>query len=66
MYKSVKYWIVLLLGIVGGRLYQGELQGIESAHIAVRILSGEPLSHFPPKMPIERAWLTPLPGQTAK
>jgi PAS domain S-box-containing protein len=36
------------LGIVGGRLYQAELEGIESARIAVRILHGEPTSHFPP------------------
>jgi len=36
------------LGIVGGRLYQGELQGVESARIAVRILRGEPVSSFPP------------------
>ncbi len=38
------------LGIVGGRLYQAELEGIESAHIAVRILHGEPASSFPPKV----------------
>jgi PAS domain S-box-containing protein len=38
------------LGIVGGRLYQGELQGIESARVAVRILRGEPISNFPPKI----------------
>src|SRR5205823_5184153 len=37
------------LGIVGGRLYQAELEGIESARIAVRILHGEPASSFPPK-----------------
>ena len=37
------------LGIVGGRLYQAEREGIESARIAVRILHGEPTSHFPPK-----------------
>lgn len=36
------------LGIVGGRLYQAELEGIESARIAVRILHGEPTSSFPP------------------
>src|SRR5205823_412667 len=36
------------LGIVGGRLYQAELEGIESARIAVRILHGEPASSFPP------------------
>ena len=38
------------LGIVGGRLYQGELQGVESAHVAIRILRGEPISNFPPKI----------------
>jgi PAS domain S-box-containing protein len=35
------------LGIVGGRLYQAEAQGIESARIAIRVLSGEPVSNFP-------------------
>jgi PAS domain S-box-containing protein len=35
------------LGIVGGRLYQAEAQGIESARIAIRVLSGEPVSSFP-------------------
>src|SRR5213595_3967397 len=38
------------LGVVGGRLYQAELEGIESAHIAVRILHGEPASSFPPEI----------------
>jgi signal transduction histidine kinase len=38
------------LGIVGGRLYQGELQGVESASIAIRVLRGEPISNFPPKV----------------
>src|SRR5256884_3401971 len=38
------------LGIVGGRLYQAELEGIESARIAVRILHGEPASSIPPKI----------------
>ncbi len=36
------------LGIVGGRLYQAELEGIESARIAVRVLGGEPVTNFPP------------------
>ena len=36
------------LGIVGGRLYQGELEGVESAQVAARILRGEPASSFPP------------------
>jgi PAS domain S-box-containing protein len=35
------------LGIVGGRLYQGELEGIESAQVAVRILRGEQASAIP-------------------
>src|SRR5205814_1912237 len=38
------------LGIVGGRLYQAELEGIESARIAVRILNGEPASSFAPRI----------------
>jgi signal transduction histidine kinase len=36
------------LGIVGGRLYQAEAEGDESARIAVRVLRGEPISRFPP------------------
>jgi two-component system, LuxR family, sensor kinase FixL len=36
------------LGLVGGRLYQAELQGEKSAEIAIRILRGEPASSFPP------------------
>jgi len=36
------------LGIVGGRLYQGELEGVEAARVAARILRGEPASSFPP------------------
>jgi len=36
------------LGIVGGRLYQAELEGVESARIAIRILRGEPTTNFPP------------------
>jgi PAS domain S-box-containing protein len=38
------------LGIVGGRLYQGELIGTEAAEMAARILQGEPASSFPPKL----------------
>jgi PAS domain S-box-containing protein len=38
------------LGIVGGRLYQAEAQGAESARIAIRILRGEPISSFPPRI----------------
>ena len=38
------------LGIVGGRLYQAELEGIESARTAVRILHGEPASSFPSRV----------------
>jgi signal transduction histidine kinase len=36
------------LGIVGGRLYHAEVQGAESARIAIRILDGEPAASFPP------------------
>jgi PAS domain S-box-containing protein len=36
------------LGIVGGRLYQAEAEGVEAARIAIRILRGEPASSFPP------------------
>src|SRR5215510_10755652 len=42
------YQHMLGLGIVGGRLYQAELEGEESARIAIRILRGEPVSNFPP------------------
>jgi signal transduction histidine kinase len=38
------------LGIVGGRLYQGELEGAESARVAARILRGQPASSIPPKV----------------
>src|SRR6185295_1191501 len=38
------------LGIVGGRLYQAELQGQEAARVAIRILHGEPMSNFPPRV----------------
>ncbi len=38
------------LGIVGGRLYQGELEGMESARVAAKILRGEPASNIPPKV----------------
>lgn len=38
------------LGIVGGRLYQAEVQGAESARIALRILRGEPVANFPPRI----------------
>lgn len=38
------------LGIVGGRLYQAELEGVEAARVAVRVLQGEPISNFPPKI----------------
>ena len=36
------------LGIAGGRLYQAELEGVEAARIAVRVLRGEPASRFEP------------------
>jgi PAS domain S-box-containing protein len=35
---------------VGGRLYQAELEGAESARIAIRILHGEPATNFPPRI----------------
>jgi PAS domain S-box-containing protein len=38
------------LGLVGGRLYQGEAEGVEAARIAIRILRGEPASSIPPKI----------------
>lgn len=38
----------LALGTVGGRLYPAELEGVESARIAARVLQGEPLTNFPP------------------
>ena len=38
------------LGLVGGRLYQAEAQGEASARIAIRVLSGEPISQFPPQV----------------
>lgn len=43
------------LGIVGGRLYQGEAEGVEAARIAIRILRGEQASSFAPLI------LGPLP-----
>ncbi|MDD5141433.1 MAG: PAS domain S-box protein [Verrucomicrobiales bacterium] len=48
------------LGIVGGRLYQAAQEGVESAHIAIRILHGEPASSIPPKI------VGPLPPQYDK
>jgi PAS domain S-box-containing protein len=38
------------LGIVGGRLYQAEVEGIDAAQIAIRILKGEAPAHFPPQI----------------
>jgi PAS domain S-box-containing protein len=38
------------LGLVGGRLYQAEAEGDESARVAVRVLRGEPISTFPPRI----------------
>jgi PAS domain S-box-containing protein len=38
------------LGIVGGPLYTDEAEGQESARIAVRILQGEAVTNFPPKI----------------
>jgi PAS domain S-box-containing protein len=43
------------LGIVGGRLYPGELVGEKAAERAVRILRGEPAKNFPPEV------IDPLP-----
>jgi PAS domain S-box-containing protein len=36
------------LGIVGGRLYSYQAEGVAAARIAFRILRGEPASSFPP------------------
>lgn len=36
------------MGITGGRLYQGEVEGVEAARVAIRILRGEPASSFQP------------------
>ncbi len=38
------------LGIVGGRLYQAEREGVESARLAARILDGAAPSSLPPKI----------------
>ena len=38
------------LGIVGGRLYQAEREGVEAAALAARILNGEPASSFSPQI----------------
>jgi PAS domain S-box-containing protein len=38
------------LGIVGGRLYQGELEGVEAARVAVRILRGAAAADIPPQI----------------
>lgn len=38
------------LGIVGGRLYQGEMEGVEAARVAIRILRGEGASSIPPRV----------------
>lgn len=45
------------LGIVGGNLYPAEDVGEESARVAIRILRGEPVSSFPPRV------VPPLPPQ---
>lgn len=46
------------LGIVGGRLYQAELEGIESARIAVQVLKGNCVTNFLPKIvrPVEPSY----------
>ena len=41
------------LGIVGGRLHPSDRVGKEAAHVAIRILHGEPASSFPPRF-VER------------
>jgi len=38
------------LGIVGGRLYPTEAEGVRAASIAARILRGEPASRIPPQI----------------
>jgi len=38
------------LGLVGGHLYQAEAEGDESARVAIRVLRGEPISTFPPRI----------------
>jgi signal transduction histidine kinase len=38
------------LGIVGGRLYESEGVGKEAAHVAIRILHGEPASSIPRRL----------------
>jgi signal transduction histidine kinase len=38
------------LGLVGGRLYQAEPESEAAAHIAIRVLRGEPISKFPPQI----------------
>jgi len=38
------------LGLVGGRLYQAEEEGAEAARVAIRVLRGEPISKFPPRI----------------
>jgi PAS domain S-box-containing protein len=37
------------LGIVGGRLYRAEIEGVEAARVAIRILHGEPATNFAPQ-----------------
>ncbi len=46
------------LGIVGGRLYQAETEGIESARIAVAVLRGNAVTNFPPRIigPVEPSY----------
>ena len=38
------------LGSIGGRIYSDAVEGREAAHIATRILRGEPATNFPPKV----------------
>jgi signal transduction histidine kinase len=38
------------LGLVGGRLHSSEAAGAASARIAIRVLRGEPISKYPPRI----------------
>ena len=38
------------IGIVGGRLFPDDVAGAASARVAVRLLRGEPISRFPPRV----------------
>jgi signal transduction histidine kinase len=38
------------MGIVGGRLYSDELEGVGAARVAIRVLHGEPATNFAPRI----------------